>query len=318
MKRFVLTAIVLIAAVLSASAQRDSLLVMFWNLENFFDWKDGGQNASDTEFSTAGARHWSSRRFYAKADAIGKTVLWTADRFSRLPDVVAVAEVENSYVLKQLIYSSPLRKFGYSFIHYDSPDPRGIDVALLYRKDRLSPVCSRPVHISGFATRDILEATFATFSEDTVTVLVNHHPSKYGGAGTGSRRTVAMETLCGVCDSLADVHGALVNTIAVGDFNDTPDAEAFSLLHGRLVNLAIPLHAAGRGSIRYDGKWELIDMVMVSDDLSEDVMEILEPPFLLTRDASHSGLKPLRTYVGPRYNGGVSDHLPVAAMVHLK
>lgn len=317
MKRYVLAILLTFLSLSRVSAQQDELLVMFWNLENFFDWKDGGQGASDSEFSSKGARRWTSKRFFTKVSAVSKTLLWVADREGRLPDVAAFAELENGYVLRQLISSDQLRRYGYSMVHYDSPDPRGIDVGLIYRKETLRLLASRPVRIREFRTRDILAVDFLTRSDDTLHVLVNHHPSKYGGASTEDRRKVAMRYLVQACDSIAEA-GAYRNVVAVGDFNDTPDSEAFLLMGNRLVNLAEPLAASGAGSIRFDGKWELIDMAMVSPDHSGASMKILDPPFLLTRDAAHSGYKPLRTYSGPRYLGGVSDHLPVCVHLQVK
>ncbi|MCF0252725.1 MAG: hypothetical protein HUK26_00110 [Duodenibacillus sp.] len=307
-----LTVSLVFAALFPASAQRDSLLVMFWNLENFFDWTDGGQSASDAEFSPSGSRHWTPRRFYAKCNAVAKTILWTGDCCGRLPDAVGVAEVENEGVLRRLVYGTALYRYGYSYIHYDSPDPRGIDVGLIYRKQTMTPVSSRPVRIGDFPTRDILDAYMGT-ANGRLHLLVNHHPSKYGGAESAGRRMSAMRTLAELCDSLTAADSCGI--VAVGDFNDTPDAEAFNLLKGRLDNLAEPLHAEGKGSIRYDGRWELIDMIMVSPALQSEGMEIVEPPFLMTKDSAHSGLKPLRTYTGPAYRGGVSDHLPVTCRV---
>lgn len=317
MKRFVLTGLFFFMALFGAMAQQDDLLVMFWNLENFFDWRDDGTSESDAEFSSGGARHWNSRRFFTKVSAVSKTVLWTADKKGRLPDVVAFAELENAYVLKQLVYSDGLRKYGYDFVHFDSPDPRGIDVGLIYRKGTLTLLNSAPVRIKEFRTRDILVADFGTHSGDTLHFIVNHHPSKYGGPTTEDRRLVVMGYLAGICDSLSRGN-RLGNTVAVGDFNDTPDSEAFSLIAGRLVNLALPLSQEGEGTIRFDGKWEIIDMVLVSSDHAGSGMDILYPPFLLTRDSAHSGFKPLRTYSGPRYLGGVSDHLPVCTTLQMK
>ncbi len=305
MKRYVLVIVGIFLAVFGASAQQDSLLVLFWNVENFYDYK---VNAD---------RGWSARRFYAKVGAVTKTLLWSADQLGQLPDAVGFAELEDAYVLKQLCYSDELRKYGYSYIHFDSPDPRGIDVGLLYRKSRLKPVSARPVRIAEFRTRDILVADFETTSGDTLHLIVNHHPSKYGGAGTDDRRKVAMRVLKGICDSLS-TSGTCRRTVAVGDFNDTPDGGAFPIIKGVLDNLAEVPFNRGEGTIRYDGKWELIDMIMVSDDLSDTEMKILYPPFLMTRDTAHSGEKPLRTYSGPRYLGGVSDHLPVAAKLYIK
>jgi len=303
----------------------DSLEVMFWNLENFFDYRDGGYSESDAEFSSFGGRHWSKKKFEAKCNAVAKTILWVADRDGRLPPVVAVAEVENRYVLWCLLNKTALRKTDYAIVHYDSPDPRGIDVALLYRTSILDTIATRAVRVKAppnkeLRTRDILLARFRTKDSLSFSVLVNHHPSKYGGGDTDWKRRVAVETLRTVCDSLKAIGEGRI--IATGDFNDGAENPVLAEIASEseddnkpLINLAIPLAKKGLGTIRFDGKWELIDMFLVSPSLKNSRMEILTIPFLIDRDAAHSGDKPLRTYTGPRYKGGVSDHIPI--LLHL-
>ncbi len=318
MKRFVLTACLGMMAFMAFAqvpSQDRGISVMFWNLENFFDWKDGGNSDSDGEFSTKGEKRWSSRRFYAKCDAVAKTLLWVADEYDGVPDIFAVAEVENRDVLRRLVDHTILYKYNYDVVHADSPDPRGIDVGLIYRKDRLRLENRRTVHISQFATRDILEATFTTEDGVCFSLLVNHHPSKYGGKESEGKRLAVMQTMLSVCDSLKGVseNRAIIST---GDFNDTPDGAAFKLVGDKLCNLALPFHQEGQGTLRYDGKWEIIDMFLVGPELEAACeMSVLQPPFLMVRDSSHPGMKPLRTYLGPRYLGGVSDHLPVLLVI---
>ena len=144
-------------------------------------------------------------------------------------------------------------------------------------------------------------------------ILVNHHPSKFSGEKASMRgRELAMTALRDVCDSIMRVSDDLV--VAMGDFNDTPDGAQFNLLEGRLINLAEPLSKRGEGSIRFDGRWELIDHFLVGKkgmDCSVPCMAVVHIPFLMLRDKTHTGFKPFRTYVGPRYAGGVSDHCPI-------
>lgn len=308
-----LVSLVVLLLLPSVSRAQDTLGVVFWNLENFFDWKDGGQGDSDGEFSANGSRHWTKSRFFAKCSAVAKTVLWSADGKGRLPDVFGVAEVENEEVVRRLIDNTLLRKFGYSYVHFDSPDPRGIDVALLYRRDRLTLLNADTVRVAGFSTRDILYAQFRTGGGKVFSCIVNHHPSKYGGKASAPRRIAVMESMLALADSL----GSCGPVIAMGDFNDTPDGEAPAMASSHLKNLALPLHARGQGTIKFDGRWELIDMFFAGGGLETGHMEILSPPFLLTEDKAHSGVKPLRTWSGPRWNGGVSDHLPIAVDIYL-
>ena len=128
-------------------ADSSGMLVMFWNLENYFDWRDDGANESDSDFSPSGSRHWTPSRFYAKSNAIAKSVWWISDNYGKLPDVVGVAEVENRDVLMRLLHSTSLNKAGYSIVHFDSPDRRGIDVALLWRRENLEYVSALPCHV---------------------------------------------------------------------------------------------------------------------------------------------------------------------------
>ena len=309
-----------------------TLSVMFWNVENFFDWRNDSTTVSDTEFSAAGERHWTWKRFQAKANAFAKALLWVSADTGRLPDIVGLAEVENAFVLRQVLQKTLLRKLDYQYVHYDSPDRRGIDVALLYRSSVLELLEAKPCHLySGsmvgqsegvvspsdtvLATRDILLCRFRTRDSVEFAVLVNHHPSKYGGAAeSGPRRRIAVQRLRFLADSLAAE--GIDRIIAGGDFNDTPDNPVFCLLEPSLLPLHRDSFRHGEGTIKYEGKWELIDHVYVSSALMNlpsrpPTLRILRIPFLLTRDTAYTGDKPLRTYVGPRYTGGVSDHLPI-------
>lgn len=318
-----------------------SVTVMFWNLENFFDFRDDGKSESDAEFSATGERRWTKTRFYRKCQAIAKTILWAgSNKSGDVPDIVGVAEVENRFALGQLVSKTALRKLDYEIVHFDSPDPRGIDCALLYRASRLTLVSAKPCHVSapGLQTRDILMAQFVTLTGDSLAVLVNHHPSKYGGGETDWRREVAVARLRALGDSLAAA--GWTRAVAVGDFNDTPENPLFDRLAPTffLCRFSVPEaplqnrqgkpssegnavedepSLRGKGSIRFNGEWQLIDLCFVSPALEGAAsFSVLEPPFLTERDAAHSGDRPLRTYSGPRYLGGVSDHRPI--LVHIR
>ena len=313
MRRLIL--LMLLSAVgLNVMAQESGqMLVMFWNLENFFDWTDQGTGESDAEFSSAGKRHWTRKRFYSKCDAIAKTIFHIGDLYGKLPDVMGFAEIENRGVLEKLCSSTLLRKCGYRIVHFDSSDRRGIDVALLYRTtcyNHLSTSLRAPeTDGKKLQTRDMLHISLKDLQTDEIyDYIVCHHPSKFGGEESSiPKRLAAMTALKEMCDSLGNR-----NIIVMGDFNDVPSAAQFDMLDNILVNKSDSLHAAGRGTIRYEGKWDLIDMFLVSSNIEgHSVMDIPEVPFLMTRESRHAGEKPLRTYSGPRYIGGVSDHLPV-------
>lgn len=294
---------------------------MFWNVENYFDWKRDTvlSSPSEEEFTSFGTRHWTKAKFQRKSNAVAKTVLWVADERGSLPDVIGLAEVENRFVLEKLLSGTVLRRLDYSIIHYESPDPRGIDVALLYRESKLKPLGSKPLRIYSkdgqpLLTRDILYAGFEMADGDSIAVLVNHHPSKYGDDSSW-RREAAMARLSEITDSLAAE--GFRNIVAMGDFNDTP--ESTKEYSGKMINLAAPLAAKGLGTIKYSGRWEMIDMFFASPGLAERRpfldMRVEKVPFLTVRDNTHSGEKPLRSFTGPRYTGGVSDHCPITLVI---
>ncbi len=286
--------LLLLLLALPPRVEPDSLLVMSWNVENLFDWKDGGTGDSDREFTPAGAKHWTSKKFYSKCNGIAKTILMAGELHGRLPDAVALMEVENLYVLKQLVYGTVLRKLDYRIIHYESPDHRGIDCALLYRKSTMHPLRSAPKHIYDslgciLPTRDILLAEF-----DSLAILVNHHPSKVGSGG-GLRRKAAIDRMEFLCDSLEAC--GIRRVLCAGDFNDDL------------------WHNGEKGTIKYNGAWEKIDGLFARG-IKEVSEEVFDDPSLTVHDTAFGGMKPLRTFSGPRYLGGISDHYPLVITVY--
>lgn len=284
MKRLLLLLLFLPAV---ASAQRDSMVVMFWNVENFFDWRSGN-----------GPQGWSATRFYRKCNAVAKTIFKVADEVGRPPDAIGFAEVENAYVMRELVLSTTLRKMGYKIIHFDSPDHRGIDCALLYRRSSLSLLAAEPKHLrdsSGavMATRDILTVQFVTAGGDSLAVLVNHHPSQIGGKSAG--RLTAMSRLTSLTDSL--VHTGCRRVLAIGDFNEDK------------------WHDGSSGTIKYNGAWEKIDGHFATG-FTKVTERIFDDTCLSEADKSGGGIKPRRTFIGPRYNGGISDHYPIVVTVY--
>ena len=321
----VILAFILASGTGCAGQEKDSLLVMFWNMENFFDYRDGGEGDSDREFSSMGSRHWTKSRFQAKCNAVSKSIYYLSDIYGKIPDMIGLAEIENSNVLYRLLEDTSLRKTDYASIHYDGRDRRGIDVAILYRKSVMTPLSiDRKIPIydgDTLDTRDILHVRMALNGLENprcLDMIVNHHPSKYGGEkASEGRRAAAMSCLKELVDSLSSTDKVSDGIIAMGDFNDTPDSYSFSIINNTLDNKASDLYGKGRGTIRFEGRWELIDMFLTSPGLTgRTEMEIVEIPFLMVRDTKHSGYKPFRTYSGPRYIGGVSDHCPIILRVY--
>jgi len=308
-------------SVTAAGQGRISLL--FYNTENFFDPFDDTLTLDDA-FTPAGERHWTFDRFRQKAVHLYKLFLAAGEHLSGWdpPALIALAEVENGYVLHYLLHETPFRKFDYGMVHYDSPDRRGIDVALLYDRKRVDVLRALPVSVilpgdSSFRTRDILYVLVRVGEVDTLALFLNHWPSRRGGyLSSEPYRRAASRVLAEVLDTLSAGCGA-GKVIVAGDFNDEPRDPPVAAISGdpdagkRLVNLMLPLQRAGQGSLYYDGRWWLFDQWMVSPALAGRVLsvEILRFPFLT--DAERGGI-PRRTYAGYRYLGGFSDHLPVA------
>lgn len=290
-----------------------STVIVFWNVENFFDNRADSQNASERSFSSGGSRHWTARRVEAKCNSIAKILLCIADEYGELPAAVGLCEVENDRVLRSLTSETALRRFGYRFVHFESSDPRGIDCALLYRPNVLGIPDASAIRVQ--RTRDILLCRF-----DSLSVAVVHLPSKLG-ATSGARRDSITLVLAAACDSLSQ-YGSV---IAGGDFNDIRGERSDSLLRP-LVEIApdgaiasgtgSTVAVAAAGSLKFQGRWELIDRAAVSADIaSRSHAEVFASPHLLEEDKKFGGVKPRRTYIGPRYNSGVSDHLPLVVVI---
>lgn len=322
------------------------LLVMFWNVENFFD-PFNDPVAADEEFTPGGTRFWTWRKFEKKRDDIAKVILLVKERYGVFPAVIGLCEVENRFVLRNLLEQTPLARAGYRIIHKDSPDKRGIDVAMLYDPQlfklaqvKFFPLAAEEGGGAGSvpASRLILYAKGVVGGLDTLHCFVNHWPSRLGGeAHSLPRRMLASNTLRAKTDSIL-LRNSGANIILMGDFNDTPGAVPVKNIRG-FVNMADRFK--DEGTYKYKGKWEILDQFLVSERLApgkeerkspgdspaakesgfmnevrwvyckRESMEIFRDNYLLERDEVYMGEKLRRTLSGPRYLGGVSDHLPV-------
>lgn len=244
-----------------------SVVVVFWNVENLFEKRPG---------------------FNQKCNDIAKTLMEISDREGAPPDAIGFAEVENRRVLNKLLWNTGLSRLGYKIIHYESPDRRGIDCALLLREDKIHLVRSSAHHLKDSAGRILPTRDILLVETDSLAILVNHHPSKVGSGGAG-RRLVAMDRMTCLMDSLERSGGPGI--VSVGDFND---------------NLWGPFT---QGTIKYNGEWEKIDGHFARG--VEVHEEVWASPRLSCPDTKFGGVKPHRSYQGPRYLGGVSDHYPI-------
>jgi hypothetical protein len=302
--------------------------VLFYNVENLFDVSNDSLK-KDAEFTPMGLRRWTYGRMLDKFRKICRVIL-NAGKWSP-PVLVGLCEVENSWVLNLMLDETGLRQMGYRVLHFDSPDERGIDVALLYLQDRFHVVKSEPVLIDfgpgERATRDVLYVKGVLDGLDTMHVLVNHWPSRYGGsAATQWKREFTAQKVRMFTDSLLaqDLHSLV---LLMGDFNEPHHSDLFSEYMGSgmledsvcMVSPALYLPVEA-GTIKYRHLWQIYDQIMVSRSFFEadksifiekPMMQILDFPFLLERDDQFGGVKPFRTYLGMRYHGGYSDHLPI-------
>ena len=306
----------------SQSQEVSTFTAAWWNVENLFDLRDD-PSTSDDEFTPQGDRHWTRRRLNDKVNGIYKTLV-----MMDLPDVVGLGEVENAYVLRELCQGTPLAQVPYRYVHYDSPDRRGIDCALIYRADRFTVTASRSVSVSdsasGFFTRDILLVEGVTAKGDSVCLLVNHWPSKRGGEEADAQRVRIADTLRRQMLELHAEHPAAA-VIAMGDMNSEADEVAIAQGMGfkadtvspdgiRLLTARLP---RDMGSHKYQGQWRYIDQVFFLADESWMVqkLKLIKFDHLLTQDGNRPGQRPKRTYQGPRYEGGLSDHLPLLLLL---
>lgn len=302
--------------------------IMFYNVENLFDTHDDSLT-DDNDFLPDGIMRWNKSRYYKKINSIYKVILASGDW--EPPQIVALCEIENKNVLENLIYDTYLSKFNYGIVHEDSPDRRGIDVCLIFRKENVKIVHYKYWIPGGkknksFNSRSILYVK-ALIGADTLHLIVNHWPSRRGGVLSGEENRNEIASLIGEkIDSINRSYLSAAKILIIGDFNCTPeDQEIKNLLlsvdnGNTLINLSEKISQMGSGTYRYQGSWEMIDQMIVSKQLlyavsgvytEPDLFKIFKPDFLLKKDPKYPGMTPFSTYRGYKYQGGFSDHLPI-------
>ena len=318
----------------SIKIKRQNVSIIFWNVENLYDPYDD-TTKQDNEFTPGGARHWTYSKFTKKLNHVSKTILaageWDA------PAVVGLCEVENRYVLNKLIWETPLKAWKYKFIHHESPDKRGVDVAMLYRPSLFTVLSNHAITIrfpfdTLAQTREILMVKGVLFGSDTIILFINHWPSRLGsGSVSLSRRNYVASVLRNAVDSILASKQA-TNILIMGDFNDEPSNESLCRVllasndtlrcsEKQLYNLmGIRNKKHPEGTLKYRDQWSTFDQFIVSGPLMAGLSgisatandaRVFRPSFLLEDDNTYFGEKLNRTYVGPRYHGGFSDHLPI-------
>ncbi|MBI3135958.1 MAG: endonuclease [Bacteroidetes bacterium] len=309
---------------------KSGIRIMFYNVENLFH-PENDSLKNDDEFTEEGTRHWTYQRYNDKLAKIGKTAIaiggWEP------PAVIGLCEVENLQCLKDLVYNSPLKEFGYNVVHQESKDSRGIDVAFIYRPEHFKLLGYYSYElifpINPGPSRDILYMK-GLVGKDTLHLFVNHWPSRYGGQlATEPKRQFAALTLRQKFDSLMTLDpGAYI--LAMGDFNDHPDdvsmhellraqKDSASLKTGDLMNL-IWQYENSKGTHNYQHEWGILDQFIVTQSLSMGTAglyaplnraQIFDADYLLEPESDGIGKTTNRTYDGFTYHGGYADHLPV-------
>ena len=307
------------------------LLVIFTivelNCENLFDTRHDSLKL-DEEFLPTSSHRWTPSRYWKKINHINQTIMscGESDTLQWLPDLVVLTEVENDSVMRDLAKRSPLRHVRYEYVMTDSPDLRGIDVALLYSPFSFQLVNHHSIRIEPLKgmrpTRDILYASGRIINGDTLHVFAVHAPSRAGGeASTMPYRMRVAKQLCEAIDSVFSACAQPLVVVA-GDFNDYSGDASLKMLVGHNMK-EVSLNAKGgngaKGTYRYHGAWGSLDHIFCNHRMASLLIDchVNDAPFLLEKDKKYGGVKPRRTYLGPRYIGGFSDHLPLVAIFKL-
>jgi endonuclease/exonuclease/phosphatase family metal-dependent hydrolase len=302
---------------------------MFYNVENLYDTLNDPK-INDDEFTPSGKVPWTNERFETKIKHTGKVI---ADITSpAMPDLIGFAEIENKQVLEILVSSAELKKTKYGIVHFDSPDERGIDVALLYNPATFKVIASEPLHVTlpeNDLTRDILYVKGKLVSGEQLHVFINHWPSRREGSEiSSSKRLAAAKVLRTKIDAIQKLEKS-PNILILGDFNDEPSDKSITeglkalspdqaISNNNLYSLLYPQLTKGEGSLFYKD-WDLFDQVIVSGNMlsrkkgfrtSVTKAGIFNAEYLLFKTKTGES-RPNRTMSGDKYFGGYSDHLPV-------
>ena len=308
-----------------AQVSMQDFRVMFYNVENLFDTVDDPET-NDDEFTPSGARRWTPRRYNAHLNQTAKVVLAVGEWDT--PALVGLCEVENDSVVIHLINRTPLRQQNYRYCITTGIDPRGINVVLLYQRDKFQYIEHQskriPFSQPNRRSRDILHVTGRIISGDTLDVFVCHFPSRSGGEKeTEQARLDAAGYLRHLCDSIYSQRKKTC-ILVMGDFNDEPTDKSIQMILNSndsqrdLVHLFADKKTLNNpGTYKYQSEWNQLDQMMISRSMASYLKDgsprIFNPSFLLTSDRTNRGQRPKRIYYGFKYEGGFSDHLPIVA-----
>lgn len=334
MRWLFLTLCLLLSLSYLANAQEKSYQVTaigFYNLENLFDTIDN-PGVNDYEFTPAGPNQWTGDRYLLKVKMMAEVIRQLGSDYAKEgPAFVGVSEIENNTVMQDLVATPALK--GYAVVHHDSPDRRGIDVAMVYQPNRFKVAAVKPLPVrladdTSFRTRDVLLIE-GKLDGDPVWVMVTHWPSRSGGEQQSAPKRAAAASVCRkAADSLLELHHD-AKIIIMGDLNDDPvDVSLVKYLRargkpdrlqpGELFDPMWQLYKDGLGSLAYRDSWNLFDQIVISQPLLNDKSGgyryykagIFNKKFLVQKEGQYAGY-PFRTYGGGVYQAGYSDHFPV-------
>ncbi len=314
----------------SKEKNRNAFTIAFYNLENLFDTVDDPKTFDD-DFTSGGKLKWNKKRYFKKISKLSYVIKQLGTEKSFVPPVlVGVAEVENKKVLEDLVRSKNLQKFHYNYVHYDSLDDRGIDVGLLYNKqlfellhsERFSLYIENEEGEQDF-TRDVLLVK-GNFNGELMYILVNHWPSRRQGTEESEyKRVKASELNREIIDKIR-LEDEKAKIVVMGDFNDNPTNKSIqNLIKEDFYNPMQSLLSKRKGTLKHKDDWYLFDQIIFSKNFIEvkehqhsfKYAEVFDRDFLKVFKGKNKG-KPFRTFIGPWYQGGFSDHFPV--YVYLK
>ena len=310
----------------SLQAQKKEFTIAFYNVENLYDTINDPE-IDDEEFLPQGKNKWNGERFSRKIDNLAKVI----DSLGGGPSILGLCEVENKYVLEELIRHPRLAAKGYGIVHRNSPDKRGIDVAMIYKLADFKPDGSTGLRVqlpgdSAYPTRDILLVN-GKLNGKPVHIFVNHWPSRRGGEEESKAKRMAAALVARASIDSIQKLDPKARIILMGDLNDQPSDASVSIglkAEGQdgksdLLNLTAALAARGEGSHSYKEAWNMLDNLVVSRNMADtkkgirvvaSSTAIYNPIWMHDKYSRHKGA-PYRTYAGPKFIGGYSDHYPV-------
>lgn len=326
-----LIAFTLIALTTFSKGKKDFTAV-FYNVENLFDTINDPDKLDD-DFTPEGELKYNSERYVQKLDKLSK-VLASINK-ENLPEIIGLCEIENRSVLNDLIKTDNLKKGKYGIVQFESPDKRGIDCALLYRKGQFRILKQDTIGIhftwdKEFKTRDILYVQGLAGKKDTLNVFVNHWPSRRGGEEVSEKNRIFVAEQLKLAINTLQEKNPEAKIIIMGDFNDEPKNKSVTEALGAgnckntsdpkaLYNFMYDIQEQGLGSYNYRGNWNMLDNLIVSNSLftskkglstKHDAGKIFTEEWICFKN-KNGVLIPNRTYAGPKYLGGYSDHFPV-------